>query len=196
MDSIHEEASQWRGSLMVFTKTRLFLLFLMSMILGTSFFLLGYVLGYTVGQEKAVDLATQALLHPDQVTKKPLRDAVILLEKQKQEKIVKSGMVQSNRIGLVTYVVHIGLFTDLQYAKQAWEKTQHNSRLAPYESIIQIFQDGSRMYKVILGKFKNKEEALVFARSIASDPNNHISPAIEESYELLNPLKPAEKTNS
>ncbi len=193
MDSIHEEANQWRGSLMVFTKTRLFLLFFMSMVLGTSFFLLGYFLGYTVGQEKAVDMATQALLHPEQVTKKQLKDAVLLLEKQRQEKIVQSGIMPNTRIGLVTYVVHIGLFTELQYAKQAWEKTQHNSRLAPYEAITQIFQDGSRMYKVVLGKFKNRDEAVVFARSIASDPNSHISPAIEETYELLNPVKPADK---
>lgn len=190
MDSIHEEANQWRGSLMVFTKTRLFLLFFMSMILGTSFFLLGYVLGYVAGQEKAVELATQALLHPEQVTKKQLRDAVALLEKQKQEKIAQSGMTQTNRIGLVTYVVQIGLFTDLQYAKQAWDKTKHTSRLEPYESIIQIYQDGSRMYKVILGKFKNRNEAEVFSRSIASDQSNRISPAIEETYEVLNPTKP------
>lgn len=186
MESVHEESegnSKWRGSLMVFTKTRLFLLFLTSMLLGISFFLLGYFLGYEVGKEKAVGMVTQALLHPNEASPE-LRDTMLLLEKQKKEKAQELGLSTNARpSGLATYIVHIGLFTDQQYASQAWQKVQHASRLSPQEAIVQIIKDDNIFYKVILGKFKRKDEARVYARSVATDAYNNITPAIEETFD-------------
>lgn len=174
---------QLKGTLMVFSKWRFFLLIFSSMLIGIGFFFIGYWFGYQGGRSRAIAITAQALNDPDHAV--PELHSTIELAKMRQEKkwIQENAANQSaKQVADVAnkYMVHVGLFTEIDYAKQAWRAAQKYSRLDDKEAITKSTLGGKDLYRVIIGKFTTKEEAQAFARNILDSGDDTLYPVVAD----------------
>lgn len=159
------------GSLMVFSKMRLFLLFLASMLIGTAFFFFGFFMGYQTGKTQLIHS-----IHNSIKNNRKLDSEIVKKLKLKDKDNLNRST--SNAISNVRYIVHIGLFSNAEYAAQAWQEVVEYSKLSEKDAIQEININRQTFFQVKVGIFTEEAHAQTFANMINTRSNYKISPII------------------
>lgn len=159
------------GTLLVFSKTKLFLLFFTSMMIGTAFFFFGFFMGYNTGKEHVIER-----IHSNIKNKRKL-------EAELKNKLKLNKNIETTYSPKQSYIVHIGLFNNAEYAQKAWLEISDYAKLSENQAIKKITINNQTFYKVILGEFPSQEYANAFANMIIERTNHQISPILEKSHD-------------
>jgi len=178
------------NSLMVFSKGRLFFLFITAMMLGIAFFFTGFLIGYHAGKTTLVTEIKSSLRRKRALAAETKRNLQWIDQDTGQNTVQgttgqnrnNSSQNQANK--KERYLVHIGLFSSIEYAMKAWAEVSDYAKLPEKEAIKEISINSSIFYQVRAGIFNNKYSAQKFSDMITIRTEQKLTPMIEKLSDI------------
>lgn len=151
------------SSVMLFNRGRLFMLCIISALMGIIFFGFGFLVGYSSGIK-------------DTLTKNNLIPKIV----PKQETVHSKSPY--------SFIVHIGLFSKLEYAMHAWQDVASYSQLTEAQAIVKTRINRQDFYQVFVGNFESETAAKTFSEMITNSTTKGIVPIVKKMLKTHNPI--------